>query len=429
MFLDRAKINIAGGDGGDGCVAFRREKYVPQGGPSGGDGGRGGDIVLIVDEGLRTLMDFRHRRHFRAERGEHGQGKDRHGKQGADLEVRVPPGTVVRDLGTGEVLGDLVQPGQRLVVATGGRGGRGNARFATPTNQAPTLAERGEPGEAREVELELKLLADVGLVGFPNAGKSSLLARVSAARPKVADYPFTTLVPNLGVVAVPDGRSFVLADIPGLIEGAHLGLGLGHEFLRHLERTRLLLHVIDLAGTSGRDPLADYRVVNGELREYNPALARRPRLVVLNKLDLPEARARLPLVRQALAGEGQPVLAMSAVTGEGVTELLYAVADALDRSPVEAPPVPVRVLRPGVRPEVEIVREGEAFRVRGRAVERLVAMTNWGNEESVRRFHRLWRRQGMESRLRRSGARDGDTVRIRDVEFTLGGDAPGESIE
>ena len=299
MFYDRTKIYVKAGNGGNGAVSFRREKYVPLGGPDGGDGGRGGDIILVADEGLRTLVDFRYKRHYKGDRGEHGQGKDRHGKSAEDLILRVPVGTIVKDAETGEILADFTKHGQREVVAKGGRGGRGNARFISNTNKAPTVAERGEPGEERWLLLELKLLADVGLVGFPNVGKSTLISKVSAARPKIADYPFTTLVPNLGVVRVEE-ESFVMADIPGIIEGAHTGAGLGLEFLRHVERTRLLLHVLDISGSEGRDPVQDFEIINRELREYSPALAERPMLVVPNKIDLPGSEDNLARLREHL---------------------------------------------------------------------------------------------------------------------------------
>lgn len=328
MFIDEARIYVEAGAGGDGCVAFRREKYVPKGGPSGGDGGRGGDIRLRADPGLSTLWDFRYRRHFRAGRGEHGSGGNRTGANGADVVIPVPVGTVVRDDATGEVLGDLVEPGQELVVARGGRGGWGNARFATPRDRAPRRATRGRPGEAGWLRLELKLLADAGLVGMPNAGKSSLLARVSAARPRVADYPFTTLEPTLGVVAVPGGGSFVLADIPGLIEGAHAGKGLGHRFLRHIERTRVIVHVLDLGASPERDLYRDYLAINRELELHSPELARRPQVVVANKADLPGARERWRDLQERLAGSPR-VRLVSALTGEGLDDLVREVARLL----------------------------------------------------------------------------------------------------
>ncbi|MBX6423756.1 GTPase ObgE [Thermosulfurimonas sp. F29] len=318
-FVDRVKIHVKAGDGGHGCVSFRREKYVPRGGPDGGDGGDGGDVILVADSQLHTLYDFYHRVHFRAENGRPGMGKKMTGRDGEDLILRVPVGTVVRDAETGEILGDLVQPGQRLVVARGGKGGRGNARFATPTNQAPRYAEPGKPGEERWLVLELKLIADVGLVGLPNAGKSTLLSRISAARPKIADYPFTTLQPNLGVVSLSDERTFVVADLPGLIEGAHQGVGLGLEFLRHVERTRVLLQLVDAASP---DPLHDFEVVEREMAHYQPELLRKPRAVALNKIDLIPERAVLNPVREKIEARGHPVYLISAATGEGIRELL-----------------------------------------------------------------------------------------------------------
>lgn len=325
MFVDTARIFVKAGDGGKGAVSFRREKYVPAGGPDGGDGGDGGDVVVEANDSMRTLIDLRHKTHYRAENGRPGAGADKHGKNGANEVIRVPPGTVVLDAATRAVLADLVSSGQSAVVARGGRGGRGNARFATATRQAPRYAQPGTAGEERWLELELKLLADVGLVGLPNVGKSTLISRISAARPKIADYPFTTLVPNLGVVDAGDGASFVVADIPGLIEGAHAGAGLGHEFLRHVERTRVLVHVLDLAALD-RDPLHDFEVVESELRLYSPELAERPTIVALNKVDVPDAQARLDEVRDALRARGFEVYPISAVTGEGVRELVLAVA-------------------------------------------------------------------------------------------------------
>ncbi|GAB4253940.1 MULTISPECIES: Obg family GTPase [Deferrisoma] len=326
-FIDEVELTLASGNGGAGCVSFRREKFVPLGGPDGGDGGRGGDVVLVAEPRLTTLLDLRHRRVLRAENGRPGMGSDRTGRSGRDLEVRLPVGTVVRDAETGEVLADLVEPGQRVVLLKGGLGGKGNARFATPTNRAPRYAQPGTPGEERRVRLELKLLADVGLVGFPNAGKSTLISRISAARPKIADYPFTTLVPNLGVVRWAEERSFVVADIPGLIEGAHRGAGLGIRFLKHVERTRLLLHLVD--PTQG-DPLTLYRAVRRELEAFSPDLTEKPERVVVTKADLTEVREALPAIRGAFAAEGVEVRAISAVTGEGVRELVVETGRALE---------------------------------------------------------------------------------------------------
>ncbi|MCL6451822.1 MAG: GTPase ObgE [Acetobacteraceae bacterium] len=329
-FVDRARIFVRGGDGGRGCVSFRREKHVPRGGPDGGDGGDGGSVILEVDPGLGTLLDFKYRSHFLAPSGQHGQGSRRHGRSGESLVLRVPPGTVVIDAATNQGLFDLVRPGQRAVVAKGGRGGRGNARFATPTRQAPRHAEPGAPGEGRWLWLELKLMADAGLVGLPNSGKSSLLRRVSAARPRVAPYPFTTLEPCLGVVDAGKGRSFVLADIPGLIEGAHRGAGLGHEFLRHVERSRVLVHVVDLVPADGSDPLAAFETVNRELELYRPGLSRAPQVVALNKLDLPGAEASLARLAPELARRGYAVHGVSALKGQGLGELVQAVAEMVE---------------------------------------------------------------------------------------------------
>jgi GTPase len=328
MFIDRAVLYVKAGDGGNGIVSFRREKFIPKGGPNGGDGGQGGDVILVADEGLSTLLDFQHRRHFRAQRGGHGEGSNRTGRRGGSLVVPVPVGTVVRDRATKELLGDLVHHGQRLVVARAGRGGRGNARFATATRRVPRQAEPGGAGEERTIELELRLIADVGLVGFPNAGKSTLLRAVSAARPKVADYPFTTTEPYLGLVAVPDGRSFVLADIPGLIEGASQGAGLGHTFLRHISRTTVLIHLVDLAAED-RDPVADFHTVNDELGRYDPVLMERPMLVALTKIDAAASRAHAGDVRRTIEALGYTVFVISAMTGEGVDAVMTAAADLL----------------------------------------------------------------------------------------------------
>jgi GTPase len=330
MFIDEAKIFVKAGDGGRGCVSFRREKFVPKGGPDGGDGGKGGDVVLRADSHLSTLLDFRYKRRYSAERGEHGRGSDQKGRDGSDSVIRVPLGTVVRLADSGALVGDLVTHDQRVIAAHGGRGGRGNARFKSPTNQAPRHAEPGEPGEARWLAMELKLLADVGLMGLPNAGKSTLLARVSAARPKIAPYPFTTLVPQLGIVRLRDEQSCVVADIPGLIEGAHEGKGLGHQFLRHIERTRLLLHLVDLAAPGDDDPLMSFAAVNRELLAYEPLLAEKPQLVVATKIDIPAAKQVWERFQPAIAALGFRVLAVSAVTGEGIGTLLDEIARELN---------------------------------------------------------------------------------------------------
>jgi GTP-binding protein len=324
-FIDEADVHVRAGDGGRGCVAFLREKYKPHGGPSGGDGGDGGDVVFVVDPGLTTLLDFKFQPLLKAGRGEHGRGKQQYGKRGADRVVRVPAGTLVHDAETGELVADLQEPEARCVVAQGGRGGRGNAHFATPTNQAPRYAQPGTPGEERRLRLELHLMADVGLVGYPNVGKSTLITAVSAARPRIADYPFTTLVPHLGVVRFDDEGSFVLADIPGLIEGAHRGLGLGHRFLRHLSRTTLLIHLLDISGLTGRDTMSDYDAINHELEAFDVTLAAKPQIVVANKLDLAEARERFPAVRSRFDARGIELWGISAATGDGVAALMREV--------------------------------------------------------------------------------------------------------
>jgi GTP-binding protein len=415
-FFDNVKIHVEAGAGGDGCVSFRREKYVPLGGPNGGNGGPGGSVFLSADRRLNTLISFRGQRHFKAERGGNGQGQNKQGQKGKDITLSVPPGTLVRDADTGEVLGDLAAPDDRLLVAQGGRGGLGNAAFASPTNQAPRIAERGEQGESRWLILELKLIADVGIVGCPNAGKSTLLSAVSAARPKIADYPFTTLVPNLGMVSV-DDRDFVMVDIPGLIEGAHAGAGLGHDFLRHVERTRVLIHLLDGVSES---PLEDLDSINEELALFSAKLAAKPQLVVLNKMDLPQAQGLWPSVEEEMERRGTPACSISAATGAGVRQMLYRVLQLLDSLPEEeeVPPEEMAVFRP---PEEEngfsITIEGDGFRVQGRRVERLVGRTNWRYDESVRRLHRALDKMGVTKAMEEAGVHKGDTVFIGDTEL------------
>ena len=420
MFYDQAKIYVKGGDGGAGAVAFRREKYVPEGGPSGGDGGRGGKIIFVADEGLRTLVDFRYKRHYKAERGEHGQGKNMHGKSGEDMYLRIPVGTVVKDADTGEILADLIEHGQKVIVANGGRGGRGNARFMSNTNKAPTVAENGEPGEERNLLLELKLLADVGLVGFPNVGKSTIISQISAAKPKIADYHFTTLVPNLGVVELEDGESFVVADIPGLIEGAHTGAGLGHEFLRHTERTRLILQVLDIAGSEERDPLEDFEIISEELRQYSQELANRPMLVVANKMDITGAEDNLKRLQEKL-GEEYQIFPVSAATGEGLQELVYAVARILPEVP--APQIFIReeaqhkVTHAEAPNRFELTREGDYFVISGKEIEKHVQMTMFDSEDGLYRFQNILKAMGIERALLEEGIKAGDKVQIAGLEF------------
>jgi GTP-binding protein len=412
-YLDEARIYVKGGDGGNGALSFRREKYVPFGGPDGGDGGRGGSVFLRVNRNENTLLQFAHKRHFKAERGGGGAGRKKHGRKGQDIVVNVPPGTVVTT--EAGLLADLVQPGEMLLVGRGGRGGLGNVHFATSTNRAPRVAQKGEPGEEHWLNLELKTLADVGLLGLPNAGKSSLLAAISAARPKIASYPFTTLSPNLGVAEVED-LALVVADIPGLIEGAHRGVGLGYQFLRHVERARLLVHVVD---ASAEDPEADYRTVRTELIEYDPALGERPTLIALNKMDLPEAQARRAALVAALGGP-EVVYPVSAVTGEGVAVLLTAIAGALAElpAPVAAAEEGLRVYRLAPAEESWTVeRVAGGYRVQGRPVERLMAMTDLNQEDAAAELQRRLARMGVLQALERAGVGSGDTVWIGDSEL------------
>lgn len=425
MFVDQVKIYVKAGNGGDGMVAFRREKFVPNGGPAGGDGGKGADVVFVVDEGLRTLVDFRFKRIFKAEHGEHGMSKSMHGRGAEDLVVKVPQGTIVKDIDTGEIIADLVAHGQRAVIAKAGRGGRGNKRFATPANPAPELSENGEPGQERNVQLELKVLADVGLVGFPSVGKSTLLSVVSAARPKIAAYHFTTIVPNLGMVDAGDGRSFVMADLPGLIEGASQGVGLGHQFLRHIERTRVIVHVIDMSGSEGRVPYEDYMAINNELEQYNLRLMERPQIIVANKMDMPDAEENLNEFKTKIA-EDIPVFPISAVTKTGLRELLLAIADKLETTP-EFPLNEIleqededTVLYKYVaeEPDFEISREPDGtFVLSGAKIERLFTMTNFERDASISRFARQLRAMGVDEALRKRGAKDGDIVRLLDYGF------------
>lgn len=420
MFLDEVRISVRAGAGGDGAATMRREAHVPRGGPDGGDGGRGGSVHLRVDAGQTTLRDFRYKHRFSATPGGRGERARRHGKAGDDLYLAVPPGTAVYDGETGALLADLVAAGQEALVARGGRGGLGNVHFATAVHQAPRHAQKGEPGEERTLRLELRLIADVGLVGLPNAGKSTLLAALTAARPKIADYPFTTLEPNLGVMdlGVEDGRRPTIADVPGLIEGASSGAGLGHAFLRHVERTRVLVHVVDGAA---RDPAWDHEVIRDELRAHDPALLAKPMLVAFNKLDLPAARDAWPAFAAAMREAGLVAHAISADTGEGLDDLRAAVADLLPPAEAfDAPPDPAGVVVHRIEAASEaftLAREDGVYRVRGKRVERLVHQTNFDNEESAERFQRALARLGVDGALRAAGIRPGDTVRVADHEL------------
>ncbi len=420
MFIDVAKVEIKAGNGGNGMVAYRREKYVPMGGPAGGDGGRGGDVVFIVDSGLRTLLDFRYQRHLRAEHGENGRIKNQHGANADDLLVKVPPGTIVRDALTQDLLADLTEVGQTAVIAKGGRGGRGNARFATSRNTAPDMAEKGEPGEEKTVTLELRLLADVGLVGFPSVGKSTLLSVVSAARPKIADYHFTTLTPNLGVVSLGDERQFVLADLPGLIEGAHIGLGLGHEFLRHVERTRVLIHVVDMGTQEERDPIVDFETINRELSMYDPKLAVRPQIVAANKMDLPGADERLKRFMETYPDI--LVFPISAVSHQGVDLLMQKAAELLvleeQKPELEEITQDEVVYRSNENPiRFTIQRDNDLFVVQSVELDKLVTMSDFNQYDAVLRFQRIMRRAGVDDALRANGAKDGDQIQVGDMIF------------
>lgn len=426
MFVDQVKISLKAGDGGNGITAYRREKYVPFGGPAGGDGGKGASVVFEVDEGLRTLLDFRYQRHFKASKGENGQSSNMHGKNAEDLVLKVPPGTIIKNVETDEVLADLVEDGQRAVVAKGGRGGRGNSRFATPRNPAPDFSEKGEPGEELDVSLELKLLADVGLVGFPSVGKSTLLSIVSKAKPKIGAYHFTTIKPNLGVVSTPDQRSFVMADLPGLIEGASDGVGLGHQFLRHVERTKVIVHMIDMSGSEGREPIEDYKVINQELAAYEQRLEDRPQIVVANKMDLPESQDNLNLFKEEI-GEDVPVIPVSTITRDNIDQLLYAIADKLaeykdvDFTVEEEESVGInRVLYKHTpsQDKFTISRDDDgAYVVSGNAIERMFKMTDFNSDPAVRRFARQMRSMGIDDALRERGCKNGDIVRILGGEF------------
>lgn len=422
QFIDKTKVIVKAGDGGHGKSAFRREKFVPKGGPAGGDGGRGGDVIFRVDPNMNTLLDFRYHRKFKAANGENGDIKNMYGANAEPCIVKVPPGTTVRDEATGELIADLTEIGQEAVVAKGGRGGRGNAKFANAANRAPTFAEFGEPGESKNLILELKLLADVGLIGYPSVGKSSLVAAVSAARPEIADYHFTTITPVLGVVKTDYEKSFVMADIPGLIEGAADGVGLGHDFLRHVERTKLILHIVDASGLEGRDPVDDYYKINKELQRYSEKIAKRTQILVANKIDLPEAEEHLPALQALAEKEGVKFFAISAAAHKGLKELISYVGEWLDNY-VEEP----EATEDAVVYDEDVAREAERveitrddagdFVVSGKALEKLVAMTNFNNDEAVRRFQYIWRIKGIDEKLKERGIKEGQTVHIGEMEF------------
>ena len=443
-FTDLSHINVKGGDGGAGCMSFRREAFVPKGGPDGGDGGHGGDVVVVADAQLSSLIDYRYKHHFRAERGTHGKGAKRHGSDGADLILKVPLGTVVRELDAQTQkpvceLADLTQPGERVIVAPGGRGGLGNTHFVTSVRRAPAFAEKGEPALEHWIELEMKLMADAALVGMPSVGKSSIIARISAARPKVADYPFTTLVPNLGVARAANGQSFVAADVPGLIEGASEGKGLGHQFLRHIERTALILHVVDITGGyEARDVVEDYKTINAELSAYAEELSRRPQIVVANKCDLPGYEDEIDRLRAAAEADGHEFFAVSAATGGGLDELVTRVAAQVAELREElAAAEPERDLtekwerdRQRRDSAIRISREERnAWRVTGGSIERMVVQTDWENEDAVAYLQHRFSRCGLDDKLRRAGAVTGDEIRILGFAFDYEGDEPDSFAE
>jgi GTPase len=415
MFIDEAFIYVRSGKGGDGVVHFRREKYIPRGGPDGGDGGRGGDIIIKVLPTLNTLYEFQHKPKFIAQEGKRGAKSNRTGHSAEDLIINVPAGTIIYDSGTGELISDLVAAGQEITICKGGRGGRGNSRFANSRDQAPRIAERGEPGQERNLRLELRLIADVGIIGVPNAGKSTLLSAVTNAKPKIASYPFTTLEPNLGVAILDDENSLVLADIPGLIEGAHLGVGLGFEFLRHIQRTRVLIHVLD--GLVD-DPLLDFAQINSELSLFDPALAHKPQIVVVNKMDLSDVQKRWPDIEAGLKKKGISPIAISAVAGTNLRTMLYKAVQLLR----DTPPLPQITSMPVYHPEsdprhYEIKRVANGWRISGDSIERAAAMTYWENDESIRRFQRILEVLGIDEALRKSGIKEGDNVFVGEYEL------------
>ena len=419
MFIDRARIFVQSGKGGDGMSSFRHEKFVPKGGPNGGDGGQGGNVVLVADRNVNTLVDFRFRRLFKAKPGGKGEGSNKYGRNAEDLLITVPLGTIVKDEETGQVMADLSRDGQRAIVAKGGRGGRGNWHFRTSANRTPTFAERGEPGEERWLRLELKVLADVGLLGYPSVGKSCILRKVSAAQPEVAAYHFTTLNPILGVVNLPDHRSFVMADIPGLIDGASEGVGLGHDFLRHIERTKILIHVVDVSGIEGRDPIEDYEKINAELAKYSEKLARKRQVVAANKIDLLGDSDNLERLMDYMTAHGVEVYPICAMTGEGMDKLLERVWTMLEEY-VEEPDETTEevVYKAQNKPDFEVKRDDDgAFVITGARIENLVAMTNFDDDQSLRRFQRIWRYMELDKLLQEHGIQDGNTVRIYSMEF------------
>lgn len=419
MFIDEVYIRVVAGNGGDGVTSFRREKYVPEGGPNGGNGGRGSNIIFKVDEGLKTLLDLRYRKQIIGDRGDHGKGKDMNGRNAVDVVIRVPLGTVVKDEETGNIIADLVKKDEEVIVAYGGRGGRGNSAFATASNPAPDFSEHGEPGEERKLKVELKLLAEVGLVGMPSVGKSTILSKISRAKPKIAEYHFTTLSPNLGVVKTIDNRIFTVADLPGLIEGASKGEGLGDRFLKHIERTKLIAHVLDMGAVEGRDPYSDYLIINNELKEFSNKLSNKPMIVIANKMDMPEAKDNLNKFKSLV---DVPVYEISAIDNNGLDSLLLAIADILDNIQEEPlyneSEIEAHVLYKFKKEKpFTIYKDSDTWVVSGETIEKLFRMTKFSSSEGALRFAKKLKAMGVDDKLRELGAKEGDSVRILDYEF------------
>ncbi len=424
MFVDRVKIEVRAGKGGSGAVSFRREKYIPKGGPDGGDGGKGGDIIIEADDKIGTLVELYNHPHQRAKNGENGQGSNKKGKNGEDLIIKVPLGTVVEEMDSSTILGDLIRDGQRVTVVCGGRGGLGNYRFKSSVRRSPKFAQKGEPGEEKKLCLSLKVIADVGLVGYPNAGKSTLLSRISAAKPKIAEYPFTTIIPNLGVVNIDETKSFMAADIPGLIEGAHKGTGLGDKFLKHIERTKLILHIIDGSIIKKEDPLYGFRAINKELDNFSEKLIEKPQLIAINKCDLPVFKENIVCLKEAFQKEGYQVFIISALTGEGLKNLIYAVSSFLDKLKIKEKEKIIEVLPKEevvykFTPGFEVNKKGDIYEVTGADIERIVAMTNFDNEEAIDYFQKIIKKIGLEKALIKNGIKEGDQVKIKEIIFTF----------
>lgn len=418
MFIDEAVVELIAGSGGNGCLAFRREKYVAMGGPFGGNGGKGADIIFKVDSGLNTLVDFKYKKIIKGDKGENGMGKGMHGKNAEDIIIPVPAGTVVTDYDTGLVIADLTKNGESHIIAKGGRGGRGNMAFATQSNPAPHYAENGEPGERIKVKIELKLMADVGLVGMPSVGKSTFISKISASKPKIADYPFTTLKPNLGVVKTPDNRSFVVADLPGLIEGASLGHGLGDRFLKHIERTRVIAHIIDMSGYTN-DPYKDYITINKELENFDKSLMKKPQIIIANKMDMPSSKENLKKFKEKVDKE---IYEMSAINGEGVNKIILKLADMLDEIPKSNLYNDEKfeshvIYKFKEEKPYKIIKDNDAWVISGKGIEKLLIMSRLDTDEAILRFSNKLRKMGIDDELRELGAKDGDTIKIMDYEF------------